>query len=137
MDTYILQRVAYHPTSTFGVLLTPDLKPLCLTLEDPWKDNKVGESCIPAEKYKCTPHNGTKYKEVWVLNNVPGRSAILIHAGNTHKDTRGCILVGESFYNYTSSVLGVGSSRKTLEMLRGALPEQFNLDVKHPQLPWS
>ena len=60
------------------------------TLED-------AKELIPAGQYLCEPHGWrgepVKFKRVWEVVNVPGRSAILFHAGNTDKDTRGCILV--------------------------------------------
>jgi hypothetical protein len=34
---------------------------------------------------------------VYRVEDVPQRSDILIHAGNTHKDTHGCILLGMQF----------------------------------------
>ena len=32
-----------------------------------------------------------------MVSNVPGRSSILIHAGNWDHNTQGCILLGEKF----------------------------------------
>lgn len=122
-----LKRISYSDRGTFGVLLK-DKIPLCLTLEDPWKDNKKNVSCIPEGKYKCVPHNGTKYKNVWRIKNVIGRSAILIHAGNTENDTEGCILVGQSFGRLGDKV-AVLNSQNTLAQLRGVLPDHFEIVI--------
>lgn len=103
--------------------------PLCVTLEDPWNDNKKNVSCIPAGIYKCVRHNGTKYKGVWRLENVPDRSAILIHQGNTINDTEGCILVGQKF----SPTGGILSSVLALNDLRDILPENFTINIKAPK----
>ena len=71
------------------------------TLEDDWKQNRKGESCIPAGRYRAffrTPENTpvtVRRMGVYELVGVPNRTAILIHAGNTEEDTEGCILVGE------------------------------------------
>jgi hypothetical protein len=64
------------------------------TLELPWKNNRREVSCIPTGVYRCVPHNGTLFKDVYRLEDVPNRTAILIHTGNTVLDIRGCILIG-------------------------------------------
>lgn len=80
----------------------------CFGLEDEKRGVKVaGETRIPAGLYAVTLRvvGGTheKYKRkfpgahrgmLW-LQNVPGFQYILIHIGNTEKDTEGCILVGQ------------------------------------------
>lgn len=64
------------------------------TLENPERDAKA-DSRIPAGFYTCIPYSGQKYKDVYLVQNVPGRTAILFHWGNFEKDTLGCILLGD------------------------------------------
>lgn len=60
----------------------------CFTLER-------AEVAIPAGQYRIrlvfSPHMS---RELAQLENVPGRSEIDIHSGNTCADSKGCILVG-------------------------------------------
>lgn len=127
MTFVTLKRACESAEGTFGILSINGL-PLCVTCEDPWIDNKRNISCIPTGIYECTKHNGTKYKDVWILHNVPNRSAILIHAGNTENDTNGCILVGETIGRLRGKP-AVLSSRKALDKLRDVLPNNFTLEV--------
>ena len=63
-----------------------------------------GETAIPYGRYKITLSYSNKYsqKEKYnftggrmpLINKVPCFKGILIHPGNTNKDTLGCILVG-------------------------------------------
>ena len=73
---------------------------LCDTLEDEYRDIKVhSETRIPAGTYKVELVNSPKFSPryghdmLWVTN-VPNFEGILIHPGNTEKDTSGCILLG-------------------------------------------
>lgn len=67
---------------------------VCDTLEPPEK--KVG-GCIPAGTYRVSMQYSMKFgKAMPRIENVPYRSGILIHAGNTVEDTKGCILVGHN-----------------------------------------
>ena len=75
----------------------------CDTLEPTWRDYKHGGrkvrgcSAIPEGRYPVVISYSPKMKE-WLplLVNVPMFSGIRIHAGNTAKDTQGCILVGQN-----------------------------------------
>ena len=67
----------------------------CYTLELPNLENKARISCIPAGVYKAAAYKSPKNGLCVQLFNVPGRSLIQIHAGNSVADTIGCILVGE------------------------------------------
>jgi hypothetical protein len=101
-------------------------KLICYTLERPWRNNERGVSSIPTGSYTVVPHSGPRFKNVWRLENVPGREAILIHAGNSIADTQGCILVG-----LQPSPNGVSQSQAALTMLRRILPEKFILEVEY------
>jgi hypothetical protein len=102
---------------------------LCYTLEDPDNNNAKGISCIPEGTYLVNPHNGTKYKNVWILRDVPNREAILIHQGNTINDTRGCILVGRKV-GVIKGLPAVLESRLALDDLRNKLPKSFHLTIR-------
>jgi hypothetical protein len=95
------------------------------TLEEAWRDNKTGISCIPAGTYKCVPHGWEPNSKVtkpktWRLENVPGRFAVLIHIGNYTKDTEGCILAGmgmsvsQTLAMVSDSAMAVGLMRKEI-----------------------
>lgn len=92
----ILNRIAYREDCTFGVLIYQNI-PIMVTLEDPWHANDQSISCIPAGVYKTERHNTETHPDTWHIVGVTGRSAILIHTGNTSDDTEGCILVGSEY----------------------------------------
>ncbi|MDL2306632.1 DUF5675 family protein [Desulfovibrio sp. OttesenSCG-928-C06] len=108
------------------------------TLELPWRDNRQYFSCIPAGDYLCRPYSSPhradgrpgKYQNVYQVLDVPGRSAILIHAGNWagdvklgyKTDVQGCILVGtRHMYPSGKGQLMLSESRIALQMLRDCL----------------
>ncbi|NBW10891.1 MAG: hypothetical protein EBR82_22965, partial [Caulobacteraceae bacterium] len=94
-----LVRIKATDTGTLGTL-TLNGKELCKTLELPWKDNADMISCIPVGTYECKPWDSAKFPNVWEITNVPNREAILIHSGNTMKDTHGCVLVGQGYGSF-------------------------------------
>ena len=132
-----LVRVHSGPDGTFGVLTHEHA--FALTCEDPWDNNRVGASCIPAGNYmvlRCSksPEYGfkpsAKYGDIFNVQDVPGRSLILIHRGNLPKDTEGCILVGEEF-GYLGGKPAVLDSRggwnEFMELLR--YNDGFELEI--------
>lgn len=103
-----LERKYFKDTYTIGNLYVDDSF-FCNTLEDKNRDlNKNGkfdngeakvyaETCIPFGTYKVVVNMSPKFKrELPRLLNVPSFEGILIHRGNTAKDSAGCILVGEN-----------------------------------------
>lgn len=67
---------------------------------------------IPAGLYNLIPHTGAKYKKVVRLynENVPQSRAILIHQGNSPKDTIGCLLAGST---YSDDYVGTSMAKLT------------------------
>lgn len=74
----------------------------CDTLEDRVRDieteGKVyAKTAIPSGEYKVIVKQSPKFGRMLPrLLDVPYFEGILIHRGNTHQDTAGCILIGEN-----------------------------------------
>lgn len=81
---------------TFGVLRI-NKEAFCVTLEPSDRANAKGVSSIPAQQYTCSRVNSPSKGLVFEVKDVPNRSHILFHSGNTVDHTEGCILLGASF----------------------------------------
>lgn len=129
MITVKLKRTQHLPTATLGTLTIEGVKtdPI-YTLENPLrktdKDNR-----IPAGSYTCIPYSGTKYKDVYLVKDVPNRSAILLHYGNFESDTLGCVLLGNK--QVTSPKPAVLDSRMCFARFRSLIGKQeFTLVIE-------
>ena len=94
----LLIRDTFTEESTIGELFLNGER-FCDTLELPYRDNQRSISCIPAGEYKVRlrlpRESATRDYIHLIVKDVPNRSHILFHRGNTAKDTKGCILVGQ------------------------------------------
>jgi len=96
-----LKRRYFAEGYTIGTMFLDGVR-FCDTLEDRVRDlsheKKIpNETAIPAGTYDVVVNLSPKLgRELPRLLNVPYFEGILIHRGNTDKDTSGCILVGEN-----------------------------------------
>ena len=96
-----LERIFKGENYTIGRLYIDDIY-FCDTLEDTVRSidetGKVyGKTAIPSGKYNVVMSMSNRFKRVLpLLQTVPHFEGIRIHAGNTHEDTHGCILVGKN-----------------------------------------
>jgi hypothetical protein len=100
-------RKIYSEESTIGELHI-DGKYFCDTLEDKDRDLRqtdhleiiqkikvMGKTAIPKGIYSLIMDMSTRFGKIMPhILDVPGFQGIRIHAGNTAKDTEGCILCG-------------------------------------------
>ena len=95
----LIIRDTFSENSILGKLFVNGER-MCDTLELPYKDNQKSISCIPAGEYSVrlrpARQSATRDYLHLLVQDVKDRSYILFHKGNTAKDTRGCILVGQS-----------------------------------------
>lgn len=104
----LVRRLFVRDESMFGVLAFEGSEAECFTLEDLPRPHKIpGQTCIPVGRYELKLRTfGRLYESyrsrypwnepgmLW-LQAVPQFSDVLIHCGNTDKDTRGCLLLGD------------------------------------------
>jgi hypothetical protein len=123
----ILQRSWVDNRVTLGALKVVGVnhEPI-FTLENPQRAT-TNDSKIPPGSYMVAPYSSAKFPKAWELKNVAGRTAILVHAGNTEAETTGCILVGLS----SGPGLRVNQSRDAMKLLETLLGNSnFILEIK-------
>lgn len=109
-----LLRHTFTDKSTIGDLMLvrqkhgkkkPEIIGKWRTLELPYIGNKRRKSCIPTGVHKMVRRtkggfakrhrDNFKHPYLWEIAEVDGRSDILIHCGNSPRDTLGCPLIGK------------------------------------------
>jgi len=89
---------------------------ICYTLEEAWRNNQKGHSCVGLGTYGAfLRYTSAKKNREWCfqLNDANGRTAIQMHIGNKPSHTEGCILVGK-----THSQDFVGSSTDAYQQVQ-------------------
>ena len=133
MINLLLIRNTFSKKSTVGELFLNGER-ICDTLENPWQDNQRNISCIPEGVYpvrlRLPRESGTRDYIHLLVKDVKDRDYILIHIGNTAKDTSGCILVGLGTQQdfVSNSVLAMDLLIKEILHLGG---ENINLIIKN------
>lgn len=99
----------------------------CDTLEDPVRERKIaGITAIPAGTYKVVKTKSIRFgKTLPEILNVPNFTGVRIHAGNTAKDTNGCILLGLN--KEKGKVL---YSRDAMAFFMDRTPQTFTLTIE-------
>jgi len=117
----IVELIRHEESFRWGTigLLKIQKKVICFTLEPPDVLNKRNESSIPAQQYMVWRIVSPRYGDCFEVRDVPGRSGILFHAGNTLQDTSGCILLGNQVgkLKHNRAVLNSGQTYKQFMML--------------------
>ena len=121
-----LIRIEESIEGTFGVLLF-DAKIFCVTLECPDLLNIKNKSSIPAKQYTCKQILSPRFGETFEICNVPGRSHICFHPGNTVLDTEGCIMLG----NLVGELSGRRAILNSKETFKKFIHKTQNIDQFH------
>lgn len=91
----VIERLEYTQTATFGKMCINNKE--FYTLEPTYTSTGAVQKgmAIPEGSYRAIIRQTEKRKRHLYILNVEGRTNILVHTGNSHSDTRGCILVGK------------------------------------------
>lgn len=122
------------------------------TLEDAWRDNQNGISCVPAGHYKLERHESAKYGRTWAMvnhelgvyhwpddrPNGKGRFACLCcHSGNHADHVEGCVIVGLAAGNAMrngQTEPQVWNSKAAVKVFKDALEwEDHELIITNPE----
>ena len=134
MELVRLLRKEFTDEGVFGTLSSENFN--CKTLEPPWRENASNYSCIPKGDYIVKPHYSPKFRNCFILLNVPDRTFILIHGGNYAGDyklgfkrhSHGCLLVGAN-RAVLAGQRAITASRITLTRMRALFLEPFLLNI--------
>ena len=90
------------------------------------KEKIYAETAIPVGTYKITMKLSSRFGVVLpYLHDVPHFIGVLIHSGNTEKDSSGCIIAGDN-----TSVGKVANSRATCDKLNRLLANEKEITIE-------
>jgi hypothetical protein len=135
-EVYI-KRAAGDDQGTIGLLTMPAYSFKCFINELPDRNNECNFSRIPAGTYFVRLIHTQHYGDVYLLDNVPGRTSILMHCGAYAGDTRkgwksdilGCLEYGYRFViiNGQRAIINSRSSRDAFQKLLNG--QNFKLTI--------
>ena len=97
------------------------------TVERPWLDNQLRISCIPTGEYKVKRHISPSKGTCYSVEDVPGRTHILIHVANWSHELMGCIAPGVGVALTPTPM--VTTSRNALNAMFNEYPDEFELEI--------
>ncbi|SDE20227.1 hypothetical protein SAMN04487996_10425 [Dyadobacter soli] len=101
-----------------------------MTLEEIKAKKVHGATAIPEGKYQVVDVMSPRFKRrLPRLVDVPGFAGILIHPGNTHLDTEGCLLPGTNYRAQGKDWI-VTDSRKAFDGLYQMIQERIQAGEK-------
>ncbi len=144
--TLVRSSTMSNSVSTVGRLIVPGYNQDIYTIEQPWRDNAVGASCVPSGVYQLRPDNSVKFGRCYALINLMNdlsqwpmsgvkRSRILIHPANVASQLQGCIAPGlrRGKMSYHGQVeQAVFDSRRAFNLLMGI----FNGEEHRLKIGW-
>ena len=120
-NNILLTRLTTNSKQTTGSIIVHDNfknHARFTSLELPWLNNQNNISCIPPGTYKAKKVLSPTFGWCIQILNVPNRTGILLHFGNYYTNTKGCILIGESFAHINKdSQIDITASRKAMKKL--------------------
>lgn len=126
-----LTRFCWSDLGVFGQIMVDGQR--LYTVERPWLDNRPSVSCIPIGKYQCRPRRYMRggYDAVEVCD-VPGRTHILWHKGNTMHDLAGCIAVTSRLGTLRGIWAGLDSAA-AFALFMAHYNREFELEIRQYQ----
>ena len=104
------------------------------SLELPYLNNRRRVSSIPLGKYIAKKHISPKFGECLWIQDVEGRSEILVHSGNFHTQILGCILIGFDLKDIDKDgYLDVTYSKPSMRKLMKLISDQEEIEIEITQ----
>ena len=114
----------YFPQGTNGELLHNG-ESICFTIELPWKNNKKKISCIPEGRYSLINRCNEEFGWHLLVQNVPDRDGILLHAANKAlAELKGCIAPVSKLISPGCGSSSKKALRKLIEMVHDVLEHE-------------
>ena len=129
MKKVFINRFYGDLNTCLGVLTLDELDYPLYTCENAWHFNAKDKSCIYDGIFKIKPYKSPKFGDCLIIEDVEGRTYILAHVGNIHKNTLGCVLIGLET-GRLKGVPAVLNSREALKLLCSIIKEERELHIK-------